>query len=326
MRRRIITLLLIGAVAICGFAAFSLARSGGDDAAGPAPTPSSTPAPTADARLANLFVDASPPAAKTCTRSDTRIAYAPGTACASFDDAYHAARQGDRVLVKGGTYPAQVVGDDATKHDGRCDVRNEGDCVVLRPAPDEKVTLADLTVRCWNCSFSSFDFTRTGAAGDGGPSAKGGRYVVLADMRATGFYIAQEAGTPKPRDIHVYGGEYGPLTTCPGGGMKIGSEVSDSPTEVSEMPADITVEGTYIHDYTVTPGCAEDHMDCVHARALSGSFRFLRNRVERCQNYALLIDGNTAAVKDDILVENNMIGPSVVGPASLALHGGAPGD
>src|SRR4051795_12012501 len=274
MRRRIISLLLVGAVAICGVAAFSLVRSGGDDPVRPRPTPPAAPTPTpADARFGNLFVDASP-AAKTCRRSGARIAYAPATACGTIDDAYRAARQGDVILVKGGTYPAQTVGDDPAKHERECDVGAEQDCVAIRAAPGEKVTLADLTTRCWNCSFAGFDFKRTGEADDGGPSAKGGRHVVFSDMRATSFYVAQEAGTPKPRDIHISGGEYGPLTTCPGGGIKIGSEVSDSPTQISEMPADITVEGTYIHDYTITPGCAEDHMDCVHARALAGSFRF----------------------------------------------------
>jgi hypothetical protein len=228
--------------------------------------------------------------------------------------------------VKAGTYEAQVVADDATKHTGKCTVADSGACVIMRAAPHETPQLADLTTRCWNCYFDHFDFTRTGESGDGGPAAKGGRYVVFARMRATEFYIAQEPATPKPQDITIDGGEYGPLTTCPGGGMKIGSERDENATDVDEMPADITVEGTYIHDFKITPGCAEDHMDCLHVRAVAGSFKFLRNRVVGCQNYALLIDGNTSAIPDDILVENNMVGPSVAGPASLALHGGAPGD
>lgn len=278
------------------------------------------------AETANLWVDTTT-SGNTCTRASSASAYSSNNACNTLDAAYQAATQGDLVIVKSGTYTAQTVADDASKHTGTCDVGATSTCVTIREAAGETATLADLTTRAWNVYFDGFNFTRTGADGDGGPSAKGGKYVVYANMRATVFYIAQEAATAqKPDHIHIYGGEYGPLTTCPGGGMKIGSEEDDDPTNIAQMPSNITVEGTYIHDFQITSGCPQNHMDCLHTRALSGYFRFLRNRVNGCEDYALLMDGNTSSITDDILVENNMVGPNIAGTESLALHGGAPGD
>lgn len=276
---------------------------------------------------ANVFAVASG-ASGSCARvsSPTTFASAPATAKCSIPDAYAAANQGDTVIVRDGSYGNVTIPDDATKHTGTCDVGATSSCVKIVAQTLHGATLGDLTTRAWNVYLDGLNFTRTGATGDGGPSAKGGKYVVYANMRATSFYIAHEAATPKPENIHVYGGEYGPYTTCPGGGMKIGSEVADNPTDIAQMPANITVEGVYVHDFKITPGCPQNHMDCIHTRALSGYFRFLRNKIVGCEDYALLVDGNTAAIPDDILIENNMIGPNVSGTESLALHGGASGD
>lgn len=277
--------------------------------------------------MANIFAVPSG-ATGTCVRQAAPTTFATATANAkcSIPDAYAAANQGDTVLVRDGSYGNVTIPADAAKATGTCDVGATSTCVTIRSQNLHGATLTDLTTRASNVYLDGFNFVRTGATGDGGPSAKSGKYVVYANMRATGFYIAQEAANPKPENIHVYGGEYGPYSTCPGGGMKIGSEQADNPTDVAMMPKNITIEGTYIHDYKITPGCPQNHMDCLHTRALDGYFRFLRNRVHGCEDYALLMDGNTDAVADDILVENNMIGANVSGTSSLALHGGASGD
>jgi hypothetical protein len=191
------------------------------------------------------------------------------------------------------------------------------------------VTLADLVSDgAWNAYYDGFHFPlgKRGAPADAGPTVKGGRWIVMADMRAASLYIASDGTQPAPRDVHYLRGDYGPrLDQCPGGGIKIGSDVTDDTNDPRLMPADITLERLRVHDFTVSRTCAGTHMDCVHVRDVKGYLHLVGNHFAHCQDYAILIDGN-GPVPDDILVAGNVVGRNVSGTSSLALHGGAPSD
>lgn len=328
------------AVGLAGLAAagalavpVTLSQGGGtvDVFVGSTPTPVATPTATATpSTLANLFVDTTT-TGNTCTRSSSVAAYSSNAACNTFDAAYQAATQGDLVFVKAGTYAAQTVADDAGKHTGLCDVGNTSPCVTFKPYPSDSVTLTDLTNHAWNTYYDGFTFTRntsgTDNTGDGGPSITQGTGVVMANMRATQFFIQSQLSTNPVVNAHVYGGEYGPLKACPGGGYVIGDDSAGS--TLTKMPKNVTIEGIYAHDEFVIGACvgnnALDHMDCVHVRQTRGFFRFIRNRLTNCEDYALLLEGSPDAAWD-VTIANNMVGPNLAGTESLAFHGGVSTD
>ncbi len=56
------------------------------------------------------------------------------TACSSLNAAYQAARAGDTILIRGGTYPTQKVND-------RPDIPLGSAMIIFHPAPGENVTI-----------------------------------------------------------------------------------------------------------------------------------------------------------------------------------------
>jgi hypothetical protein len=63
-------------------------------------------ATAASAQTANVWVDTN---GGSCSRSSSRVPYSDGAACGSLDAANDVAQNGDLVIARGGTYPAQTL-------------------------------------------------------------------------------------------------------------------------------------------------------------------------------------------------------------------------
>ena len=164
---------------------------------------------------ANLWVD---PNGGSCTRSATPTGYADLGACRSLDAAYQAAAAGDTVLIRGGTYPDQDVGDKRGLPLGTTPV-------VFHPAPGEEVVIDD------GMDILAHDFILDG--GDrvgvnepnrirvvGEPRSDGGRSidvehngpsqrrnVVIEDVHTSNIYFTADYSTVRYSEI-------GPHTAC----------------------------------------------------------------------------------------------------------------
>lgn len=179
------------------------------------------------------------------------------TPCASLDRAYRAARPGEIVEVKGGTYPDQEIRADASKRSSRH--------VVFRPAKRAKVTLGELTLGSGEGGDGPKHLTiRRMATAYAAPTEQrpvtalpGTRDVDLEQLDAGNFTLWGV------RDVRVLGGDWGPCHVGPDsacGNAKIDAGPAGYPT------SDVLVEGARFHDYRFGPRCWETdcHFECMY--------------------------------------------------------------
>jgi hypothetical protein len=290
MRPLSVLLALAGAALIVAV----IALPGGDDE----PRAEPPRVPPAARGGANLWVDGD---GGTCRRAAARSAYRTATACPTLDAAYAAARPGDRVHVRPGSYPDQRI-------DVRRRLLGRRADVVFRPGRGGRVRLGDLLVYGSNIDFRPAPGSRGFKVKNLFVQASTGRDdlrdVAFHEVDGTSFSIGPVAGP-----VLVKGGDWGPnVDPCievPNWQNKISVEsINESGTLLTGIPTDITLDGLYIHDVRSV------NLDECHTGGLmitGGRGITIRNtRFERVAVYDIQVSPTT-----DTVLENNWFGATL---------------
>lgn len=268
----------------------------------------SPPAPPAPAGTANIWVDTN---GGTCTRQAAPAAYVDSAACSSFNAAYQAASLGDTVYVRSGSsYGAQSLVDQPSK-DGSTSLK-----VHIEAEPGATVVVTDLLVRASNVRFANFTVDLD--AGVGQPDIREPAHdVTVENVNATNLYVTGAA-----YNILFKGGSYGPYVATSGSQIKTTGNGGDDPVRANQ-PHAVTLDGVYMHDYSVPPGSSGVHLDCLHVFYHYG-LTVKNSRFVNCgmpnNGYGILLGSNGAGNAEGDVFENNVFDGAIAG---FALRGGA---
>jgi len=233
-------------------------------------------------RRASVFVAPGGSNASHCTRSRP---------CRSLNRAYHVARPGQVVQVRGGVYGDQVL----TGATGRTSSKN----VVFRPAPGASVRLGDVWFGRYSGSLGSSHVTIRNMTFDGGVVFNRVSDVTLRGVRIIGGFWINGS-----RKISIVGGSVGP-----GRGFHpdIQWEYDSNPPRI---PQDILISGVRFHDWRVSsPG---DHVECLQVSDVNGLV--VRNsRFKNCDIFGLHMGGTVTPPIRNVLVQNNFFDRSGAG-------------
>src|SRR5689334_20775863 len=202
--------------------------------------------------------------------------------CRSFDRAYAQAKPGQRVAVRAGTYPAQVVS--GTKQ-GRV-------TFVLAPAAH----VVDMTIHADNLEVRGGIVDDIGVEGDSSG-------FVSRDSNRRVFSVWGAS------NVSFIGGDMGPSYT-PGG---------DSPhawisfSKDNREPSNVLIDHVYFHD--VLRGSSSDHNECIFV--VGGNGLTIRNsRFKRCDVFAIYFGtpwfGDNLPPVRNVDIENNFFDESTL--------------
>lgn len=246
----------------------------------PAPTPKKPPAPatpTTVATAANLWVD---PSGGSCTRAPTRSAYANARAC-SWNGAYQAARTGDLVLVKGGSYGDVRIGPN------RAAIAPPG--VTFRTAKGERVVVADFE-------------NGANAGPEGGSNLKLVGPVTARSFRSDGTrnllvdgWRVDCGGCDGEQIFHLEDAQNSTVRNS-----NIGNNKNNSLIWISG--ANITFDHNVIHDAGLPDGSSA-HTECMYVWRVT-NLTLRRNHFYHCGVMDVFITGGDVSTGG--LVENNV--------------------
>jgi hypothetical protein len=112
-------------------------------------------------------------------------------------------------------------------------------------------------------------------------------------------------------DVLVDGGDYGPYEPSCSPGSSYPDH--DNPT-ISTSAGGIVIRGAVFHDMT-NRNCSAAHMDCLQVASVNGMV-IEGNKFRGCFSNGVILTGDFGAM-NNITVQNNMFGPTLVGNASL---------
>jgi hypothetical protein len=261
-------------------------------APGPGPQGATTPATSATG--ANVWVD---PSGGSCARTSAPAVWADRDACPTIDSAYRAARPGDSVRLKGGTYPGdQKVLADPEK-------RGAAQDVTILPAEGDKVVLAgSLLFYGSHAVVSDLQMRYLFAQATRGPDNQ--RDVTYRNITARGFTVTPVAGP-----VTIADSSFGPnLLHCAGVDEyenKISqSTINESGKAFVGVPTDVTLQRLRIF------GQQSADLDCQHVGGLmltGGQGITIRDTVfSRNMVYDMEVDR-----ADAVVLENNWFGAPV---------------
>jgi chitodextrinase len=255
----------------------------------------SAPPPTSG--TANLWVDTN---GGTCVRAATAGAYVDAQACGSLNAAYLVARPGDRVYVKGGSYPSQSIAD-------RPDLPTNGADVVFQPAPGETATMFRLTVRSHDVVAEGggtigFDEPNRFVFQDSADVQmaaynSGDRFVTVEDVKAESTFVQADK-------VDIRYSDFGPLNICTD---ENGTDDNVKLWWWSVNGADrgsrnITFEYNLVHE-NIDSGCSggNPHNDAIQMELDDSVIR--GNRIWHCGTQCLFQGYDSR----NVIIENNMI-------------------
>jgi chitodextrinase len=209
--------------------------------------------------------------------------------CRSFNRAYEAARPGQVVVVRGGTYRGQVVRVDWRKLSSRR--------VVFRPARGASVFVrGSLKVSARHVEFQRI---RVGTWTASAPALD----VSFRSVRTGRFAVAGAI------DVHVLGGSIGPYENA-------SNTVSAAGSVSRHPPRDILLDGVTVHGFRGTAGSGPVH--CLEVRAVNG-LTVRRSRFYNCENAALsFTESGLAGPPANVTIENNVLAAE---PTAISLTG-----
>jgi hypothetical protein len=210
----------------------------------------------------------------TCTRSDP---------CLSLDRAYHLAKPGQIVEVRGGTYGDQSVTLDAAK--------TSGPAVLFRPAAGQTVVLTGhLWIYAQNVTFDGtagrFQFT--------GWFARNGADRVTFRNTHTGLFLCGGA-----TNLTVVGGEVGPWTST--------EEAEDTQITTDDgVPcSNVVIRNVFFHDMHASGG---SHTDCLQITT-GTNITIDGNRFIHCWSDAIIAKADFGNIVNLIIQNNEILDP-----------------
>jgi len=229
--------------------------------------------------------------------------------CRTFARAYRAAQLGDTVVVRGGSYPAQLLPGEGAKAPKKALAKD----VVFRPARGAKVRVAELEVRVPHVQFHRMYIRKWKAAYDTrSPDRYAAGDLTFRQIRTHHFSL---------RSVHharIIGGEVGPNSGAPsdsGRWPQDGGFIGAWPVDV-HPPKDILIKGVNIHD--VREPNEEAHSDCIQFTA-GVNIRILGNRFRNCEHADLMIKGDQGPIRN-FRIENNYLGRTLSAHYSINLY------
>jgi hypothetical protein len=229
--------------------------------------------------------------------------------CRSFDRAYRAARLGDTVVVRGGSYPAQLLAGETAKARSRAFARD----VVFRPARGARVRVADLEVRAPHVQFHRMYIRK---------------WQAMYDTRSPDRYAAGDLTFRRIRTHHfslrsvhhvrIIGGSVGPNSGAPsnsGRWPQDGGFIGAWPVDV-HPPRDILIRGVAIRN--IREPNEDAHSDCIQFTA-GVDVRIIGNRFRSCEHADLMIKGDQGPIRN-FLIQNNFFGRTLSAHYSINLY------
>jgi hypothetical protein len=266
---------------------------------------------------ANLWVDTS---GGLCLRQAKPGRYADAQACDSLNAAYQAARPGDVILIKGGSYPDQRV-------DDRPDLPLGSETIAFHPAPRESVTFPGLIMFGHDVVLDGGDtvgvnepnritFTGTDVGGrsidvrDDIPSIADHhqhRDVTIEDVHTRNVYYTADYSTFRFSEV-------GPNIPCQSG-------ADDLVLSGDEPVQGWVIEYNIIHDnrLDLCPGYG-GHADALDLYLENGVVR--GNRIWWCGTQCIFTgDPGSMLIEDNMIEETNACGDGCASPGELVLMG-----
>jgi hypothetical protein len=265
--------------------------------------------------VANLWVDTN---GGSCLRQASPSGYADAQACGSWNAAYQAARPGDVVLIKGGSYPDQTVND-------RPDLPLGSATIVFHPAPGESITLPGMTFFGHDFVLDGGDtvgadepnritFTGTNDAGrsidvrsdiPGVPDGQH-RNVTIEDVHTRNIYYTADYSTLRYSEV-------GPST------MSSPPFCGDLVLSGDEPVYGWVIEGNLIHD-NHGDTCGGDHIDALDLYVIDGVIR--GNRIWWCGTQCIFTgDPSSLLIENNMIEETNACGDGCAAPYELNVFG-----
>ena len=195
--------------------------------------------------------------------------------CASFDRAYHVARAGQVVQVRGGAYPNQRITPRANA---------PGSPVVFRPAAGARVTVGDLSVTGSQVAFERMAF-------ESWTADRSAHHLTFRSVQTGAFFVNSASF------IRILGGSVGPA--------------QDEHAQIASWPAgtrphDILIDRVRFHDFRRSG--PDVHIECLQiGSGLRITIR--RSRFVGCDVFALfLTEYNGGGPPTAVRIENNVFG------------------
>jgi len=275
---------IVLAVIIAAGAAVAVVIATGDDGE----DPGRRSAPPA----ANLWIDSG---GGNCRRRPTPAEYGDATACKTFSAAYDAARQGDVVMVKGGTYlDPELTGLVKGSPDA-----DEPD-VTFRAAPGERVAVRDIEVLVPHVSFAGIDLLEAAFKYSSETESKRAGDITVAGSDGHSMSVTSVWGfTLRDSDL---GPNQHP--DQPGDETQDALFIGAYPVGDGHHPKDVEIDDVVFHD--VRRPIPEAHSDCLQLTA-GERVTVRRSRFYACAD-ADIIPKNDQGPISSLLIENNMFG------------------
>ncbi len=253
-----------------------------------APPPPPPPPPPGGA---NLWIDTN---GGTCARQATAGAYSDAQACASFDAAYAAAKIGDLVLVRAGTYAKQSV--TATpKTGGSCDGYAIGaamsGCVTIRAQTPGSVTLGDLYPAASYLRVADMTVYNVFLQPAGCTNVPSRTNIVLDNVQV--HYMA----LGNVDHVGILGGEIG-RTGVHGTVVQL----ADCGLGSSHRAHHIRFDGVWIHDAISDKSASQGaHLECLQGMTPVPQLTIRNSKFTNCAQWDINVAG------DNLLIENNIL-------------------
>lgn len=229
--------------------------------------------------------------------------------CRSFARAYRVARLGNTVVVRGGSYPAQLLPGEAAKARGRTFARD----VVFRPATGASVRVAELEVRVPHAQFRQMFIRKWKAAYDTrSPDRYAAGDLTFRRIRTHHFSLRSV------ENVRVIGGTVGPNRGAPsntGAWPQDGVYIGAWPVD-EHPPRNIVIRGVTIRDIRKPNDAA--HSDCIQFTA-GVNVRIIGNRFRGCEHADMMIKGDQGPIRN-FVIENNYLGRTVSAHYSINIY------
>jgi len=251
--------------------------------------------------VGQLWID---PTGGTCSRSAAPIAHRDAAACPTFEAAYRAARQGDTVLVKGGTYIDAELGGVA-----KGDPDEDEPDVRFLAAPDEPVRMHDVEVTVPHITFEDIDLLEAAFKYRSDVDGQLAGDITVINSDGHSMTVASVW------NFTLLASDLGPQTHPgqPRDDTQDALFVGAYPVDDGHHPKHVRIEDVTFHD--VVRPFPEAHSDCLQFTA-GEDVVVRRSRFYNCADAAIIPKNDQGPIRD-LVIENSVINETVNGSEEI---------